>query len=48
MFPKNTAYATELTKIIAHFLGTELNFHDPIINILTQNKLDILNTNASI
>ena len=48
VFPKNTAYATELTKIIAHFMGTELNCHDQIINILTQNKLDMLNTNASI
>lgn len=32
---------------IAHFTKTELNCHDPIINILTQNKLDMLNTNVS-
>lgn len=35
------------SKIIGHFM--ELNWcHDPIINILTQIKLDMLNTNASI
>ena len=48
VFLKNTSYATELSKIIAYFMGTELNCHDPVINILAQNKLDMLNTNVSI